>query len=199
MFLYGQETARLDVVFVIRNYKMTINTLNRLDHHTVRVFCERGIESLKEKFSGGLLVIGGGPSSKDRTGDINSFSGSKLLCTSRDFGVRDIDFLMFGDTFTCRTKFDITDKTYLFSRGMITDLYGQFSINKERWYHWSTEFRWQGFTGPCALQCGVYLGFNPVYFVGMDGVGGRVQGYYNRSRVQIESLQKQFPEVIKML
>lgn len=186
------------VIFVEQSCSMQ-NVLNRLDENTVRVRCERGIEGLKDKFSGEILIIGGGPSGQTRLKEINEFSGKKLLCTARDPGINNLDFLMFGDTFTCRTQFNITEDTYLFSRGMITDLHGQFKINKERWHHWSTEFKWRSFTGPCAVQCGMYLGFETVYFVGMDGVGAPVQGYYHRSKMQIDELQRQFPEVIKML
>jgi len=184
--------------FVGQDYNMP-NVLNRLDDETVRVICERGVESLKDKFSGPLLVIGGGPSGKTRIKEVNAFSGKKLLCTARDPGVKDVDFLMFGDTFTCRTLFDIRHDTYLITRRIITDLHGQFKVNKERWYHWSTEFRWHGFTGPCALQCGLYLGFDPVYFVGLDGVGCEVQGYYNRSKIQVNELQRQHQDVILTL
>ena len=166
---------------------MSADNINRITGLTVRVVCTKGVQGLQNRFSGPLLVVGGSPTVSSIIDKVNQFPSKKLLCTARDPGVIKPDFLFFSDTYTCRTLFDITKDTYLITRGIITDLHGQFSVNKDRWYHWSTEFKWGAFTGPCALRCAMYMGFNPVYLTGFDGVC-RIKNYYAESVSQVKDL-----------
>jgi len=160
------------------------------------------ISKLERVWSGPVIVIGGGLSAKNNVDKIKSYSYKKMeCCGSLDIGLDAIDFLFFSDSFKLTRRVAATPETYLFSRGYIADPDDKLLICKRHWFYWNEKLlrvsSREMFTGPVAIRCALFLGFSPVYFIGMDGGElGNCKHHYDDSKRKVTALQKEYPDIV---
>jgi len=142
------------------------------------------VANLQNEFSGDVVVVGSGPSAQSGVSKIEAFDGLIMACASHNFPpLRHVDIYFASDSFTTKRGYPTKNTTYLISRGVIKDRSRCFEGCKANWYRWQREIPMGMFSGPAAIRMAMYLGFETVYYIGLDG-----GGHYKQSLQELNLL-----------
>ena len=154
---------------------------------------------IKGKFKGSILVVGSGPSARENVPWINAVHIPRMLCSGGHYadGYLPFEFVWVSDSFWLQRKFPIKPSTVLITRGLIADPLDQLKVCGLNWYHWLDHVKLEMYSGPAAIRGAMYLGFETVYYIGMDGGADPYLGIdYFSSKLQVEEIKREFPGIV---